>query len=262
MGIFTGLFRSRDKPKNYYHSPSYAYWFGRSKSGAEVNPFTAMQQSAVYACIKVLAESVAQLPLHLYERTEHGKEPAVQHPLYKVLHDQPNPEMTSYTFREVLMTHLLIYGNAYAQIIRNGRGEVLGLYPLAANRVRVEREDSGELVYLYRRYDDANPNFREQGEIRLYDFDVLHIPGMGFDGLVGYSPIALARNAIGLALDCDQYGSSFFANGAAPSGVLKHPGVLKDPQKVRDAWERLTAEQGTPTRLPCWKRAWTTSPFP
>lgn len=112
MGIFTGLFRSRDKPKNYYHSPSYAYWFGRSKSGAEVNPFTAMQQSAVYACIKVLAESVAQLPLHLYERTEHGKEPAVQHPLYKVLHDQPNPEMTSYTFREVLMTHLLIYGNA------------------------------------------------------------------------------------------------------------------------------------------------------
>ena len=166
MGIFTGLFRSRDKPKNYYHSPSYAYWFGRSKSGAEVNPFTAMQQSAVYACIKVLAESVAQLPLHLYERTEHGKEPAVQHPLYKVLHDQPNPEMTSYTFREVLMTHLLIYGNAYAQIIRNGRGEVLGLYPLAANRVRVEREDSGELVYLYRRYDDANPNFKEQGEIR------------------------------------------------------------------------------------------------
>ena len=157
MGIFTGLFRSRDKPKNYYHSPSYAYWFGQSKSGAEVNPFTAMQQSAVYACIKVLAESVAQLPLHLYERTEHGKEPAVQHPLYKVLHDQPNPEMTSYTFREVLMTHLLIYGNAYAQIIRNGRGEVLGLYPLAANRVRVEREDSGELVYLYRRYDDANP---------------------------------------------------------------------------------------------------------
>ena len=83
MGIFTGLFRSRDKPKNYYHSPSYAYWFGQSKSGAEVNPFTAMQQSAVYACIKVLAESVAQLPLHLYERTEHGKEPAVQHPLYK-----------------------------------------------------------------------------------------------------------------------------------------------------------------------------------
>ena len=87
MGIFSGLFRSRDKPKNYYHSPSYAYWFGRSKSGAEVNPFTAMQQSAVYACIKVLAESVAQLPLHLYERTEHGKEPAAQHPLYKVLHE-------------------------------------------------------------------------------------------------------------------------------------------------------------------------------
>ena len=244
MGIFSGLFKSRDKPKNYYQSPSYAYWFGRAKSGAPVNAFTAMQQSAVYACIKVLSESVAQLPLHLYMRTDHGKEEATKLPLYRVLHDQPNPEMTSYTFREVMMVHILIYGNAYAQIIRDGRGNVIGLYPLTANRVRVDRDDKGNLIYIYRRYDEANPNFREQGEIVLYDFDVLHIPGMGFDGLVGYSPIALARNAIGLALDCDDYGSSFFANGASPSGVLKHPGVLKDPQKVRDAWEKAYGVAG------------------
>ena len=126
MGIFSVLFKSRDKPKNYYQSPSYAYWFGRAKSGAPVNAFTAMQQSAVYACIKVLSESVAQLPLHLYMRTDHGKEEATKLPLYRVLHDQPNPEMTSYTFREVMMVHILIYGNAYAQIIR---ARAMGEYP-------------------------------------------------------------------------------------------------------------------------------------
>ena len=143
MGIFTGLFRSRDKPKNYYHSPSYAYWFGRSKSGAEVNPFTAMQQSAVYACIKVLAESVAQLPLHLYERTEHGKEPAVQHPLYKVLHDQPNPEMTSYTFREVQHNF---------SVFREGDAMAKGLEQLKVIRERLKNA----------RLDDTSSEFNTQ----------------------------------------------------------------------------------------------------
>lgn len=239
------MFKSRDKPQNRTSGSGYSFFFGGSTAGKNVNERSAMQMTAVYSCVRILAEAVAGLPLHLYRYKEDGgKEKALDHPLYNLLHDEPNPEMSSFVFRETLMTHLLLWGNAYAQIIRNGRGEVLGLYPLAANRVRVEREDSGELVYLYRRYDDANPNFREQGEIRLYDFDVLHIPGMGFDGLVGYSPIALARNAIGLALDCDQYGSSFFANGAAPSGVLKHPGVLKDPQKVRDAWEKAYGGAG------------------
>lgn len=238
MGILSRLFRSRDEPiQNNYSSPSYLYLFGQSQSGAKVNPFTAMQHSAVYACVKVLAESVAQLPLHLYERTADGKKPATGHPLYRVLHDQPNPEMTSYTFRETMMTHLLLYGNAYAQILRNRRGEVVGLYPLPSNRVRVDRDASDNLIYVYSRYDKANPNCKEQGTIILQDFDVMHIPGLSFDGLVGYSPIAMARNAIGMALSCDAYGASFYANGAAPSGVLEHPGTIKDPKKLREAWE-------------------------
>ena len=238
MGIFSGLFRSRDKPKNSYDSPSYTYFFGRSHAGKRVNDRTALQQIAVYACVRVLSEAIAQLPLHVYKYTEKGKERMPGHPLYFLLHDQPNPEMTSFVFRETLMSHLLIYGNAFSQIIRNGRGEVIGLYPLMPDKIKVDRDDRNRLIYKYSRYDEANPNIREQGEIILPAEQVLHIPGLGFDGLVGYSPIAMAKNAIGLAVACDEYGASFFANGASPSGVLEHPGVIKNPERVREAWQR------------------------
>ena len=126
MGIFSGLFKSRDKPTNSYDSPSYTYFFGRSNAGKRVTDRTALQHIAVYACVHVLSEAIAQLPLHVYKYNDKGKERVPMHPLYFLLHDQPNPEMTSFVFRETLMSHLLIYGNAYAQIIRNGRGDVLG----------------------------------------------------------------------------------------------------------------------------------------
>jgi HK97 family phage portal protein len=197
-----------------------------------------MQHTAVYACVRVLSEAIAQLPLHVYQYTDKGKERVPQHPLYFLLHDQPNPEMTSFVFRETLMSHLLIYGNAYAQIIRNGRGDVIGLYPLMPDKVKVDRDEHNRLIYIYSRYDEANPNLKSQGDIVLRSEDVLHIPGLGYDGLVGYSPIAMAKNAIGLAIACDEYGATFFANGASPSGVLEHPGVIKNPERVRDAWQR------------------------
>lgn len=237
MGIFKGLFKSRDKPKNSYDSPSYSYYFGRTNSGKRVNDRTAMQHTVVYACVRVLSEALAQLPLHVYEYTENGKERAIKHPLYFLLHDQPNPEMTSFIFRETLMSHLLIYGNAFSQIIRNGRGDVMGLYPLTPDRMKVDRDEHNNLIYRYSRYDEANPNLKEQGEIILKAEDVLHIAGLGFDGLVGYSPIAMAKNAIGISLACEEYGSTFFANGASPSGILEHPGVIKDPEKVRQGWQ-------------------------
>ena len=238
MGIFSGLFKSRDKPTNSYDSPSYTYFFGRSNAGKRVTDRTALQHIAVYACVRVLSEAIAQLPLHVYQYTENGKERMPQHPLYFLLHDQPNPEMTSFVFRETLMSHLLIYGNAYAQIIRNGRGDVLGLYPLMPDKMKVDRDEKNRLIYIYSRYDEANPNLKEQGDIVLYADEVLHIPGLGFDGLVGYSPIALAKNAIGISIACEEYGASFFGNGASPSGVLEHPGVIKNPERVRDAWQR------------------------
>ena len=238
MGIFSGLFKSRDKPTNSYDSPSYTYFFGRSNAGKRVTDRTALQHIAVYACVRVLSEAIAQLPLHVYKYNDKGKERVPQHPLYFLLHDQPNPEMTSFVFRETLMSHLLIYGNAYAQIIRNGRGDVLGLYPLMPDKMKVDRDEKNRLIYIYSRYDEANPNLKEQGDIVLYADEVLHIPGLGYDGLVGYSPIALAKNAIGISIACEDYGASFFGNNANPSGVLEHPGVIKNPDKLRDAWHR------------------------
>ena len=130
MNFFTKLFRSRDKPTNMYHWSGWPFVFGKSASGKNVNEFTAMQTTAVYACVRILAESVAGLPLHVYEYKGQGKERVPGHPLYALLHDSPNPEMTSFIFRETAMIHLLLWGNAYAQILRDGMGRVVGLYAL------------------------------------------------------------------------------------------------------------------------------------
>lgn len=230
MSIFSGLFRSRDKPKNRVGG-GWSFLFGGTTSGKVVNERTAMQTSAVYACVRILAESVAGLPLHVYERTANGsKSTKPSHPLYRLLHDEPNREMTSFVFRETLMSHLLLWGNAYAQIIRDGRGFPIALYPLLPDRMAVDRNESGELVYTYQ---------SDKGQVKLRRENVLHIPGLGFDGLIGYSPIAMAKNAVGLALATEDYGATFFANGANPGGVLEHPGVIKPEQadRLRESWQ-------------------------
>ena len=237
MGIFSGLFKSRDKPQNSTAGSSYTFFMGGSTAGKYVNERSAMQMTAVYSCVRILAEAVAGLPLHLYRYTDSGgKEKAIDHPLYLLLHDEPNPEMSSFVFRETLMTHLLLWGNAYAQIIRNGKNEVIALYPLMPNKMSVDRDEHGQLYYTYQRSNEEAPTMKGSSVI-LKPSDVLHIPGLGFDGLVGYSPIAMAKNAIGMAIACEEFGAKFFANGAAPSGVLEHPGTIKDPSRVREAWQ-------------------------
>lgn len=159
MGIFKGLFRSRDKPQNRTSGSAYSFFMGGSSSGKAVTERSAMQITAVYSCVRILAEAVAGLPLHLYRYTvDGGKEKAVTHPLYRLLHDEPNPEMSSFVFRETLMTHLLLWGNAYAQVIRNGKGEVIALYPLMPNRMEVDRDKNGKLYYTYTtQQEDAPP---------------------------------------------------------------------------------------------------------
>ncbi len=243
MNIFTGLFRSRDKPANRVGG-GWSFQFGSTVSGKTVNERTAMQTTAVYACVRILAEAVAGLPLHIYRsRSDGGKERVPQHPLFPLLHDEPNPEMTSFVFRETLMSHLLLWGNAYAQVVRNGRGQVIALYPLLPNKMDVTRSTNGELLYTYYRDADESGIKPEGGYVTLRRDEVLHIPGLGFDGLIGYSPIAMAKNAIGMSLATEEYGASFFANGANPGGVLEHPGVIKDIQRVKDSWN--TAYQGS-----------------
>jgi len=244
MGILQGIFKARDKPKDSLSGSRYSFFFGGTTAGKPVNEHTAMQMTAVYSCVRILAETLAGLPLHVYKYNDSGgKEKYLQHPLYRLLHDEPNPEMTSFTFRETLMSHLLLWGNAYAQIIRNARGEVIALYPLMPNKMTVDRDKNGRLFYLYQRSVEDAPTLGKDSLVYLDPSDVLHIPGLGFDGLVGYSPIAMAKNAIGLAMATEEYGAKFFANGAAPGGVLEHPGTIKDPQKVKESWN--AAYQGS-----------------
>ena len=249
MGIFSGLFKSRDKPQNRTSGSGYSFFFGGSTAGKNVNERSAMQMTAVYSCVRILAEAVAGLPLHLYRYKEDGgKEKALDHPLYNLLHDEPNPEMSSFVFRETLMTHLLLWGNAYAQIIRNGKGEVIALYPLMPNRMVVDRDTKGRLYYQYTTSTEDAPTMKGV-TVNLPPSDVLHIPGLGFDGLVGYSPIAMAKNAIGMAIACEEYGAKFFANGAAPGGVLEHPGTIKDPQRVRESWQSTFGGSGNANKI-------------
>ncbi len=244
MNIFQGIFKARDKPKDALGGSRYSFFFGSTSAGKPVNEHTAMQMTAVYSCVRILSETLAGLPLHVYRYNgSGGKEKNLKHPLYKLLHDEPNTEMTSFAFRETLMSHLLLWGNAYAQIIRNARGEVIALYPLMPNKMTVDRDSSGRLFYLYQRSAEVAPSLGKENQVYLAPSDVLHIPGLGFDGLVGYSPIAMAKNAVGLAIATEEFGAKFFANGAAPGGVLEHPGTIKDPQKVKESWN--AAYQGS-----------------
>lgn len=234
MALFKRKAKARDKPQDKTAGSQYTFYMGGTVAGKAVTERSAMQMTAVYSCVRILAEAVAGLPLHFYRyKDDSSKEKAIDSNLYHLLHDEPNPEMSSFVFRETLMTHLLLWGNAYAQIIRNGKGEVIALYPLMPNKMSVDRDENGKLYYTYQRSQDEG---KEAGTVTLSTRDVLHIPGLGFDGLVGYSPIAMAKNAIGLAIATEEYGAKFFANGAAPSGVLEHPGTIKDPARLRENW--------------------------
>lgn len=237
MKIWQRLFKP--KFEDYSISSRHRFLMGPTAAGKTVTEQSAMQLTAVYACVRILAEAIAGLPLHLYRRGKNGsKDKAADHPLYSLLHDEPNPEMTSFIFRETRMTHLLLYGNCYSQIIRDGRGQVTALYPLMPNQMSVDRDERGQLYYTYLRSNEEAATM-SGSTVYLMPEDVLHVPGLGFDGLVGYSPIAMARNSIGMALACEEYGARFFANGASPSGVLEHPGTIKDISRLRESWNSV-----------------------
>ena len=243
---FSRLFRARDKPHRQTLpedavSAAPTFSFGSSMSGKSVTPSSAIQVSAVYACVRVIAETIASLPLHIYEATDAGSRKANEHTLYRLLHDEPNTEMTSFIWREVMLSHLLLYGNSYCQIIRSGRSRIVGLYPLLPDHMAVDRDTKGKLTYTYTtsegRMEQLNPE------------DVLHIPGLGFDGVMGYSPIALEKAAIGLGIAAEEYGSKFFQNGARPSGILTHPNTVKDPASLRASWNAAYGGSGNASRV-------------
>lgn len=234
QNVFKRLFRGRDAPERAPDiqdqiSAAPEFDFGAAASGKNVTEETAIQISTVYACVRVLAETIASLPLNVYESDgKVGSRIAENHPLEYLLHDAPNEEMTSFIWREQMMTQILLRGNSYSQIVRNGKTAIMSIYPLLSSNMTVDRDDSGALTYKYQMADENT--------ITLSPAEVLHIPGMGFDGIMGYSPIALMKTTLGLTLAAEEYGSKVFGNGATPAGVLTHPNRLKDPEKLRNAW--------------------------
>ncbi len=203
-------------------------------AGVSVTPGTALQCTAVYACVRILAETVASLPLHVYRRLpDDGKERAPDHPLYGVLHDTANPEMTSFMLRETMMGHLLLWGNAYAELELTPGGQVVALWPWRPDRVRMERVN-GQLWYVVRL-----PEWLGNVDLGVPAWRMLHVRGLSTNGLNGLSPIAMARQAIGLSLATEEFGARFFSNGARPSVVLQHPKQLSDEayKNIQRSWE-------------------------
>ena len=184
----------------------------RTLSGVSVNEDSAMRHSAVYACVRIIAETIASLPVFVYERLETGKNKAIEHPLYDVLHSKANEEMSAFSYKETICWHILLTGNSESLIVKNRNKDVISLYPYQPKDIKIEILD-GRAVFK---------NGSEQLDKRY----LLHIPGLSFNGVIGKSPIGYMREAIGLGMALEQFGSTFFSNGTNIGGVAKHPGKL------------------------------------
>ncbi len=235
---FAGWFAER---RGFHVSQSPPGWVEsigglRTAAGTTVSPNGSLEITAVYACVRILAETIASLPLPVYQRLANGGKGRVpDFYLYSLLHDAPNREMTSFELRETLQGHLATWGNAYAELEIDNAGRVRALWPLRPDRMKVTRENR-QLIYTYRL---PKPDGQGRTKIRLSAYQVLHLRGMGYDGVVGYSPISLARQALGLAQATEEYGAKFFANGARPGVVLEHPGKLSQDahDRLKESWE-------------------------
>ncbi len=214
-------------------------WGSQSASGEVVTEDTALTYSAVYNAISLISGTIAALPLHLFQQQGKSKKYALSNPLYNVMHNRWNPYMTAMTGREVMMAHILAYGNGYAEIVRDGLGQVKELWPIPPNRIRMKMEE-GKLIYIVT---------VDNEEIKLPWEKILHVPGLGFDGYQGYSPIAMARRSIGLSMAMETYGSLYFKHGTHPGVAVTHPGTLSDPKKLRDALNQVYSGLGNSHRL-------------
>lgn len=206
-----------------------------------MNAETALKNPTVYACVKVIAETLATLPLHLYKRGKgETRDIASEHALYQVLRLAPNPRMTSLEFREMMTGHYLLQGNAYAQIIRNGAGEIHSLWPLHPSRMEVLALDSGEAGYLYTKADGQKVAFKAE--------QIFHLRGPSDDGLKGRSQIDCFKEAVGLSLAVESYNSNFFGSNASPTGILTlPPGTVLTPkakERLKEDWKAKFSGSG------------------
>ena len=238
MGILSGLLGGAGPADSW--APDDDRWYGPlsepSATGVRVSPETAMRVTAVYRCVQILAATLASLPLLIYRRLPGGgKDRASDHPLYDVLHRRPNGWQTSFEFRQMLMTHLCLRGNAYAEILPGERGFADRLEPLHPDRVVPELVTSGRLRY---RITDRDGSVRQ-----LTQDEVMHLRGLSTDGYVGLGPVAVAREAVGLSLATEEHGARLFSNAARPSGVLETDKALSEEAvlRLRKQWETVNA---------------------
>lgn len=200
-------------------------------SGVDVNPDKALGITAFWAGVRTISQTIAGLPCKTYERTATGRKLAVDHPIYDLLQTRPNPVMTPFTFREIRTAHCLTWGNSYAEIEYNNAGKIVALWPLLPDRTGVEYQ-SGKKVYW---------TIVKNEKIYLDSSRVLHVPGLGYDGLQGYNVVKVHRDSLGLTIAANEYGSTFFGNSGRPSGVLTHPGNPdeKDRAQLRETWNQM-----------------------
>lgn len=205
---------------------------GFTSSGVTVSEEGAQKLIVVNACIQIISESIASLPVQVYKRTSTGKDLAADHAVYEIVHDTPNREMTAVNFYSVLAGHVLAWGNAYAYIARAPGGRITELVPLLPDRTHAYRV-GGKLGYVTRINDQ---------DIPLQPHEVLHIPGFSFDGVQGQSPLRKHAEAIGLALAAEKLGGKFFGNGANLGSVITHPRAVsaQTAQNIRDSLKQYT----------------------
>ena len=235
MGFLRGMLapaKKRDFSLTDYEAWAAAGLTGPSSAaGVSVTVEGSLRLAAVWACVRVLSQTMATLPLMVYERLERGKRRATDHPLFSLLHSEPNPLMTSAEWRQALMGHLALWGNAYCEIETNGAGRPIALWPLRPDRMAEVRRTGDGLVYLYELPDGK--------KVTLAGERVFHVRGLSMDGVIGYSPIATTRQAVALGIAAEEFGARFFGNDARPGGVLQHPGVLGDEahSRLQGSWE-------------------------
>jgi len=202
-------------------------------AGKAVSQATALQIIAVWRCVSLIAGKVAKAPFMPYKRIEGGKERFPKHYLWPILMQMANPYLTSYRFKRMMQTWVLLWGNAYAEIEISGRGQVIGLWPWRPDRVRITGDSLPSMVYHYRQNDGS-----EVSKPAAYIF---HLRGLETDGLKGLSPILAGRQSLGLAMAAEEYGARFFGAGGKPGGVLEHPGKLGPTAKdnIRETFNDL-----------------------
>jgi len=220
MGILSGIFGKSDLRLNDPKAWDSTLWNLRgsqSLSGETVTEETALTYSAVWNAIVLIAGTVGSLPLHLMRQSGKTKQIASDTRIYPLMHTQWNSYMTAMGGRECMMAHLLIWGNGYAEKVTNGYGEITALWPIPPNRVTNIAMREEDLWYEIR---------VGSGSTWLPRSKILHIPGLGFDGFIGYSAIGMARKSIGLGMAMETFGSNYFGQGTHPGVIVSHPNQL------------------------------------